>query len=298
MEVKELTIFQADSLIVNDHYRDNPNYLIEYDESSTNEYCIIYFSSNDLYYPNSDIAFSETIVKKNRFEWYGNRINYGHKHIFFRDIKKQWYLTGVNNTLNSPMEMAEFIRSESIGYKLILVGSSAGGFISVILGQLLDAERIYTFNGQFEILSLSNKSDSQIVNPILYRNKSNSILLPYYDTFNFILKPSSIYYFQSCNSDWDKVQYSHINGAAINKISFKTSNHGIPFLKSNMSVVLNLSIKELRKMSGSTSHPLFFSIKMVGLFRTLEGLLPIVQFALNKIYINTIQKWKKNIDTI
>jgi len=293
MEIVEPFVFQADSEIVNELYNSHSNYIIEYNEQVPKEYCIIYFSSNDLYYPNSDISFSESILKKNRFEWYRNRINYGHKHIFFRDIKKQWYLTGINSTINNPEKMAKFIESESVGYKLIFVGSSAGGFISVILGQLLNADRILTFNGQYEILSLLNKPSASIQDPILHRNKDNRDLLPFYDAVNFIHNPKSIYYFQSCYSQWDIEQNDYLSSKHVNKISFKTSNHGIPFLKSNLPVVLNLSEIELNKLSGKKMHPLAFSIKIVGIKKTLIGLFSIIQFGLNKIYIRTIQKWKK-----
>ncbi|MFT4015903.1 MAG: hypothetical protein QM668_02985 [Agriterribacter sp.] len=293
MEIKPPFVFQADAEIVNDVYENHPNYLIEYNENAVKEYCIVYFASNDLYYPNNEIAFSESVIKKNRFEWYGNRINYGYKHIFLRDIKKQWYLTGINATLNCPAALFDFLREETMGYKTIFLGSSAGGFISVILGQLINAERIYTFNGQFEILSLLNESNAEMIDPILFRNKNNEVLLPYYNAANFITNPSTVYYFHSNKSTWDIEQNELVKQIPVNRISFITSNHGVPFLKSNLPVVLNLSLGQLKELSGKTMHPLFFSLKLVGLLKTLEGLKSIVQFALNKVYIKTIQKWKK-----
>ena len=293
MEIKTPFVFQADAEIVNNVYRTQPNYLIEYNEAVPKDYCIVYFSSNDLYYPNNEIAFIESIIKKNRFEWYGNRINYGYKHIFLRDIKKQWYLTGVNEQLNSPENLYTFLLEETKGYKTILLGSSAGGFISVILGQLLNAERIYSFNGQFEIFSLLEKPNAETIDPILFRNKENQALLPYYRASNFIKHPQSIYYFHSSKSQWDIEQSAEVKQFPLNKINFITSNHGVPFLKSNLPVVLNLPLEDLKKLSGKTMHPLTFSLKMVGLTKTLKGLKSIAQFALNKIYIRTVQKWKK-----
>lgn len=173
------------------------------------------------------------------------------------------------------------------------MGSSAGGFISVILGQLINAERIYTFNGQFEILSILDKPDTELMNPILFRNRNNEALLPYYNAAGFITNPSTIYYFRSNKSRWDIEQNEWIKQIPVNRISFATSNHGLPFLKSNLPAVLNLSSDKLKELAGKTMHPLFFSLKMVGLLKTLEGLKPIFQFALNKIYIKTVQKWRK-----
>lgn len=293
MEAITTPIFQIDSEIVNEFYNNHANYIIEYNEGVPKEYCIVYFSSNDLYFPNSEIAFSETIVKKNKFEWYKSRIGFGYKHIFFRDIKKQWYLTGVNATINNPQALLHFLQEETRGYKVILLGSSAGGFISVILGQLLNAERIYSFNGQFEIFSLLDKPNPETVNPLIFRNKDNPEISLYFKAINFITNPQSIFYFHSNKSYWDIQQNAEIRGLPVNRISFITSNHGIPFLKSNLPVVLNFSMKELKALSGKTIHPFFFSLKTVGFLKTMEGLSSIVKFGLNKIYIRTVQKWKK-----
>lgn len=293
MTLQQPYVFQADSGIVNDFYINNDNYLIEYDDSNPKDYCVIYFSSNDIYFPNSEIAFTENIIKTNRFEWYRSRVNFAYKHIFIRDVKKQWYLSGINASVNSPSKLFEFLKQETAGYKIISIGSSAGGFIATIIGQQLKAERIYSFNGQFEIRALANKPSASLIDPILYRNINDPVLTPYYDALNFILNPETIYYFHSNKCQWDIEQYKHLNGIKVNKISFITNNHGIPFLKSNLPVVLNLSETQLKELSGKTLHPLFFSLKMVGLLKTIEGLQTIAQFALNKIYIRFIQKWKK-----
>lgn len=291
MEVKEPFVFQADSDIVNEYYTSHKNYLIEYNSEIIKEYCIIYFSSNDLYYPNTEIAFKESIVQKRRFEWYFNRVTFGHKHIFIRDIKKQWYLEGINSTLNHPQKLYEFLKEETKDYKVILLGSSAGGFISVIMGQMLNAERIYSFNGQFEIRSILKSKKAQMFDPILYRNQNSNLHKPFYDSLNFITNPSKIYYFHSNESQWDIEQYGHVKHIDLNVIKFKTNNHGIPFLKSNLPKVLSFSLEELNELSGKLYHPVFFSLKLVGFLKTIEGVLSIFNFVLNKIYIRTFQRW-------
>lgn len=68
-------VFQTDSKIVQDVYRNQPNYLIEYNTQCTNkDYCAVYFCSNDIYYPNTEEIFKKRIIEKNFFEWYGSRI--------------------------------------------------------------------------------------------------------------------------------------------------------------------------------------------------------------------------------
>src|SRR5882672_2149619 len=125
MEIKEPFVFQADSEIVNAVYREGSNYIIEYNKEVPQEYCILYFSSNNIYYPNEESVFNSHIKQKNRFEWYGTRINKGYKHIFLRDIKKQWYLKGVNAQIDSPDQLLHFLQKETKGYKVIALGSSS-----------------------------------------------------------------------------------------------------------------------------------------------------------------------------
>jgi hypothetical protein len=288
MELIESNVFQSDSYIVNEQYKNQSNYLIEYNPDAIKEYCIIYFSSNNLYYPNNASSFTKSVIKKDKYEWYGTRINRGYKHIFLRDIKKQWYLSGINNEIDTPDKLLTFLRQETFGYKIILVGSSAGGMISIIMGQLLNAVRIYSFNGQFEIRSILKKSTVDI-NPIVFRNKDNSSLFPFYDTLNFITDPSTIFYFYSIRSQWDIEQNMYAKNIKINRIGFNTSNHGIPFLKSNLDFVINMDSEQLKVLSKKNNyHPLIFSLKMVGLGKTIKGIF----LVLKGIYVIILRKVK------
>ena len=291
MEEQNTTIFQIDSPLVKELYENNNNYLIEYLGGVPEKYCAIYFCSNDLYYPNTEIAFKEQLLSKNKYEWYKTRVNYAQKHIFIRDIKKQWYLGGINAELNTPQKLFEFLREETKGYKIISLGSSAGGFAAIIFGQLLNAEKIFSFNGQYEINSLLISSTDSI-NPLIFRNVNNKELVKGYDTRNFITNPKSIYYFQSIESAWDCEQFDYVKDMSINCIKFKTSNHGVPILQSNLSKVINMDQTELRKLSEKTHHPLFFSIEIIGIIKTVASLFQIIRFGIQKIYINTILKFK------
>ena len=273
MEVKQPFVFQADSEIVRNYYRDNPNYIIEYNKDVLKEYCILYFSSHNIY-SNTESAFKREIIRKNRFEWYGTRIRYGYKHIFIRDIIKQWYLTGISSELNTPDLLLEFLKKETEKYKVIALGSSAGGFASVVYGQLLHAERIFTFNGQFQVNSVLRISDES-KDPVIFRNRDNTGLRPYYDARNFITNPGTINYFYSKKSDWDIEQKTHIEDLGMGIIEFRTGHHGIPFLKSNLPALLNLKNPALNRLPGKSFHPLLFSFKMVGFFKTMQSLMQI-----------------------
>lgn len=271
-----VNVFQTDSEEVNEVYSSQPNYLIEYsktDEETSNghkPYCILYFSSNDIYYPNTSDSFYSQLVKKNRFEWYGTRIQKGAKHIFLRDIKKQWYLSGINAKTNTIEKLFDFLKMETKGYRVITVGSSAGGYAAVLFGSLLGSETVFTFNGQFLLSDLLSNS-SEHIDPIIFREKENPEINKYYSLRPYI-KNSRILYFYSDRSPWDIAQYHHISDLDIHIIPFRTHHHGVPFLKSNLKYLINFPINRLERLANKTQYPLLFSFKIEGIFRTIISL--------------------------
>ena len=280
MQENETFVFQADSDIVNESYSKKPNYLIEYDAVGTGTVdkpcCALYFSSNDIYYPNDKPTFRKQIIEKNRFEWYGTRIKRAQKHVFLRDLRKQWYLNGLNSSINNPSDLLKFLENETRGYTIITVGSSAGGFAAVLFGQLLKAKQTYSFNGQFEIGSLLTKSN-ETIDPVVFRNRKNQSLNKYFDTLTFITDPSTIYYFTSNKSQDDSEQLSHVGDLGINIFGFHTSHHGIPFIKSALPELLNMELSKLMAEQGNKLNPILFSIRVSGIMTTLNGITQILK---------------------
>lgn len=266
-------VFQTDSSEVNDIFQKRNNYLIEYSKkrSTKEKKCALYFSSNEIYYPNTSDSFQNKIVKKDRFEWYHTRVDQVDKHIFIRDIKKQWYLTGISAECNSIEKLGAFLKKEIEGYKVICIGSSAGGFAAVLFGSILNAEAIYSFNGQFFLYDLLSISTAN-VDPIIFREKDNKLVNQYYSLKKKITKPENIFYFYSDRSKWDISQYEHISNLGIQVIPFRTSHHGIPFLKTNMNFVINNPRSWIRELVGKVQYPLFFSIKIEGVYNTILSL--------------------------
>jgi len=264
-------VFQVDSDIVKQAF-EHRNYLIVYDEDcKQKDYCAIYFSSNDIYFPNNEQVFTKRILDKDFYEWYNIRISKACKHIYIRDIFKQWYLGGINTEINSPEKLLLFLQKETEGLNIVTLGSSAGGYAAVLYGQLLQAEKILTFNGQFELNSLLKESKEEI-NPLLFRFM-NSTLRTYYDLNQYIVNQSRIYYFCSNKSKWDITQYNHIKELKdINVISFNTTNHGIPFLKNCLVKVINYDTDLLKQLSTITHNSIVFSLKVDGLINALKML--------------------------
>lgn len=264
-------VFQTDSELARIAYQTKDNYLIEYDEAQSKEYCAVYFSSNDIYYPNTEKALCNSIFELNKFEWFNLRVPYASKHIFIRDIHKQWYLTGINSIIDSPDKLLHFLRDETAGYEITSLGSSAGGFAAVLYGSLLNARLILSFNGQFQIKSLLNTSQES-VNPIIFRFNRSNKYLKYFDIKPFVKESRNIFYFFSNASLVDCEQYRHIQDMDVNVVQFSTSHHGIPFLKCNLPVILKMTNIELALLSGKVFAPFLFSLKMVGVVNTFKGL--------------------------
>ncbi|MFR9557720.1 MAG: hypothetical protein SNJ35_09160 [Rikenellaceae bacterium] len=268
---KTCDVFQVDSDIVQSVYKDQDNYLIEYDDCCVDRgCCAIYFCSNDIYFPNTEEVFRKRIIEKNFFEWYGSRIKRAYKHIFVRDIFKQWYLGGINSEINTPESLVALLQKETDGYKVTTVGSSAGGYAAILYGSQIGAERAIVFNPQFELNTLFDRS-GESVNPLLYRFR-NSDKSKYFDIVPFINSNMPIYYIFSDDSQWDISQRQYIGQReGVYDIPFNSSHHGIPFLKVALSTVLNLGDRELSKLSKKRHHPIFFTIKMVGIIKTVDG---------------------------
>lgn len=252
-------VFQTDSEIVNKVYQEQDNYLIEFDDKGDIGWCAIYFCSHDIYYPNSEEIFRKRIVEKNFFEWYHSRITKASKHIFIRDIFKQWYLAGINKDINTPEKVTDFLKKETLGYKIITIGSSAGGYAAVLYGSLLSAEYVLSFNARFEIHSVL-KNSTENINPLAFRLKHQRQNM--FDLNPYINSTTKYFYFFSTKSQLDIIQEKYLEKKDnIYIIRFNTKHHGIPFLKVALHKVLNLNIKQLETLSKKDQSPIIFTIQ-------------------------------------
>lgn len=253
-------------------YDFHDNYLIETDGGVLGGTVAIYFCSNNLFFPHTLEDFEKQVVKKDRYEWYGMRVKRASKHIFVRDVYKQWYASGLNKNIPDIDSMFSFFKKECEGYgEIITVGSSAGGYASILFGTMLNANICLSFNAQWELFS-SVERDGKIISPILYKlrevggAKYMDIAKPEYDK-------ESVFYFISTKSPWDIQQNEHASNLQhINRIFFSTSHHGIPFLKCSLIDMLQYNKSQLLEMPGKTYHPLLFSFNVSGIVKSLSFL--------------------------
>lgn len=248
--------------------------VVDYQGSRSNA-CAIYFSSNALYAPNTDDAIRKTLFEKDRYEWTKNLVCDAKRHIFVRDVYKQWYLEGVSSTCDTVDKTLSLLKEKAKGYdSCVCVGSSAGGFAAVLFGSLLGAERILAFNPQFTLSPFLKEESSPLLNPILWRNKDDENVSIYYDLKDIVnAYKRPVYYFLSARSEKDLIQHQYIcDCEAVKTIFFNTANHGIPFLRPVFKCVLNADKLELDQFVGRTFNSLGFSFKNGGFVPCLKFL--------------------------
>lgn len=234
----------------------------------------IYFTSNDLFYPHDAEHFRYSVIKKEYYEWKQSLVRRASKHIFVRDIYKQWYVSGINSKIADIDKLVSFLNEETLGYKeVICLGSSAGGYMASLIGSLIHADICFSFNGQWNINELIIKGD-KIVSPLLYKAKEthDDCKLKYFDLREWVRTNPNIFYFRSLYSEGDIKQYNYIKDMInIHVISFKTSHHGIPFVKSSVNDIINMKYSDLLRFDNKYYIPIIFSIKVSGLFKTIKG---------------------------
>lgn len=229
--------------LVNEVYKNRKNYKIEYSEFKDCEenLCVVYFSSNGVYYPNTESEFRTTIKEKDYYEWYNTRIKRAKKHIFVRDIFKQWYINGINSEINNVDKLCQTLDKETMNYKIICIGSSAGGYAAILCGILLKAQYVFAFSPQF---NLNTKS---CIMCITEKNRKKII---YSDLCDLINKSSiPIFNFIPYKSLQDIEQYNFIkNYKNVKTFSFNSKNHGVPFGKKSLNHIINLKCQEVEKL--------------------------------------------------
>ena len=238
------------------------------------EYCVIFCSSNNIWFPNTEEAFRESVIEKDRYEWTNFHFPNAGKEIFIRDIYKSWYVSGINERIDTIDHLVDFLRKEAEGYKIILVGSSAGGYLASLLGALLKAEYVIAFSAQFE---LRNKW-ARDVNPLLRKFEEDDDRNKYYDLVP-VLKESNVpvYYIVPIKSEQDHYHFNHVKDlSCIKPIVFNSRHHGIVMLKGNLNRFFLLSQEELQVLfennRGRIISSIGFSLQLEGIAGTLSVL--------------------------
>lgn len=220
---------------------------------------LILCSGNGLYFPNEEEVFCKTICEKDRYEWENVAsdplvMKYYSKIIFIRDIYKQWYVTGINAEINTMDKLILFLKGITEGYRVTVCGNSAGGYVAVIIGILLQAEVIYNFSGQY---NLYNEFESA---PFLRKYSGDKERAKYYKINEIIpiqsLEWERVFYFYPTKSEEDMLQVCEVQEAAINFFPIDSGVHGVTVRGSCYPYLLTQNRDAIKKICNSKGSPI------------------------------------------
>ena len=202
------------------------------DTGVSSKLCYIFFSSNGLYYPDTEEVFRQQILEKNRYEWKwvakeGGLYQKAGRLIYVRDLYKQWYSMGINRDINDIDKLIGFLRDLTQGYDVVTVGSSAGGYMAVLAACLLNAEFCFNFSGQYEV---SPQKPNQ-----------------YYDITELISECAcTVFYFLPVYNSKDMIQYGKVKYLNnVKTFCYKEKNHAATMFAGNIPYIINRSMEEM-----------------------------------------------------
>lgn len=253
----------------------------EVQEISQKKSCLVCFSGNGIYYPDSLEVLKAEIGTRDHYEWKNIarsgsiRRRFG-RIVFIRDLQKTWYCRGISNSINTLDGVHELLTTLTSGCEITTVGNSAGGYAAVLFGCLLGAQRIFTFSGQFDVGALLDVRCRAQGEPIPKSAEVHSDLLPLVSA-----QSSRVFYFFPAGCSEDKRQASKASESdRVVCFAVETAVHGETLMGTDLISVLTGDDRKLlrlhTKLAGSAWHRSRYHRELTGpvrrAFETLHGL--------------------------
>lgn len=245
---KQLNIWDDDSIVYK-YYNDLENFK-EIIGNSNKRLCFIFCSSHGVYCPNTVEEFNKTILENDRYDWekvcqYNNFLNKVSKVIFIRDLFKQYYVSGINSTINSIDRVVDLLKSLTTGYEVVIVGNSAGGYVSTIIGCKLSAKAIFSFAGFFSL-----KKELEWA-PFLIKYEKFPEKNKYYELRTLIKENKvPIFYFWAKGCELDYSQKCESDGLNnIYSFSLNQNEHGNTVAWTNYTYLFTMDYERLKGLS-------------------------------------------------
>ena len=270
-------------------YNEDANYKIT--NNSSIKTCCVFCSSNGLFSSNNDFKS----IDINRFEWTNisqnkRMIDAFGKYIFLRDVFEKSYVDGLNKHINTIDSIIELVKKETVGYEVVCVGSSGGGYLAIILGaKLPNCSRVYSFGGLLSLYTWTGAHDNFSFNDITayQRHIGDNDYSKYYSLKSLLINyHANLFHFYGLNHKSDCVQLKELIGIQndnIRTIGIITNKHGgdfygfsYPYLLTRPDRLLNFTKKGNRTIGKNN-----ISIKVI-------GLVPFVFQLLNRIFFKNL----------
>lgn len=268
-------IWNEQEPLIEEQYHKNNYEIVDYAGDDARDICVIYFSSNGLYYPNTEESFRK-FMASDRYEWRRHHFQKARREIFVRDIFKQWYIKGINAQISSVNLVVGMLKNNiPAGCEVITVGNSAGGYMAVLAGCLLQASRVYSFSGQYSVEDALEDEDEK-KNSLFKKYASDEKASIYLNTVPYIKRSPNtrIFYFypEMCAED---IRQSMLVRECENVhfFAFDDDKHGRTMYNFNLDDVFELPEDKLimieDKMRNTKVSRFKFSVYAAGLGKTL-----------------------------
>lgn len=264
-------LFSTEIGIIEEVWRNNSNYLVR-NINENSKKCLILFSSNGLYFPDTKEIFVEKIIEQNRYEFENitksKKIEkqFG-KIIYVRDVWKSYYVIGINESEDSIDKLIKKLKElTGGGYRITTAGISSGGYMAVIAGILLNAEKVLCFSGQFHH-DVSKRELLQKYENDKDRNK-------YFDIVELI-KASNVpivyFYPIRCGNDIKQAERVRDFDNVI-ALKFDYAEHANTVLPYNFKYLFDMSVERYRRISSKFGKKAFRKVEFLILTGGIEGI--------------------------
>lgn len=247
--------------------------------------CYVFFSSNGIINNNKTL---DDVIDKDYYE-FSSVINAkkikqkASKIILLRDLELNFYVNGINCNINSIEKILDFLRKETIGFNVIAVGYSAGGYMATICGLFLpNVARVFSFGGVFNLYTWkgSHLETSYSMNKSLIANAENDIKRKYYNIIPYIESNEGIntifYCVYSVGSNSDTKVLKELDEFNIPTnfifIRMNSKKHGGELSFYDYVALLQKPLNKKLSFSYQCYSKQIFSIKIQGLFGYLINL--------------------------
>lgn len=239
----------------------NPNYKIKHGFVENGK-CIVFLSSNGVFFPDTYESLINGIVLNDYYEWEKISTSLIYKYekiIYLRDVRKAFYVTGINSVISSIDQLIEWMKIETQGFQVDYVGASSGGYLAMILATVLDNSRVVIqAGGQCDLFSWENIIQEDY---FLSSHKNETNYRKWYSTQELINNSAKvpIFTFIPQKSERDKLQFEKIKDAYnIFPILVESEVHGEGLTQEGYIALLNNLhsdsfiewLKELSKTAG------------------------------------------------
>ena len=209
---------------------------------------IVFFSSHGLYYPNNIDEFKRQVLENNRYEWenISKDIHNASKFIFVRDIKKIFFLEGINSQYDSQDKLTILLQ-RLIGHKdSVFVGNSAGAYAAMFFGIKLNAVSIFAFSPIFDINVYYNYHQFKYYD-YFKENQDGKYTLDIVDLIKSY-KNGDVFCFYPLSSAEDEAQMKLLNNSDAVIFPILSRYHGVELSALSKIYILNSNNENLSQL--------------------------------------------------